>query len=72
MRILKKDIVEIVPIFNDEEEEEEIEDNKEKSLEELFKEFYYHQKQVNPTEEMIELFLSIINEGEEKDETRNS
>ncbi|NLJ88244.1 MAG: exonuclease SbcCD subunit D [Epulopiscium sp.] len=72
MRRLKKDIVEIVPIFNDEEEEEEIEDNKEKSLEELFKEFYYHQKQVNPTEEMIELFLSIINEGEEKDETRNS
>lgn len=68
MRRLKKDIVEIVPVFNDEEEELEIEDIREKTLEELFVDFYYHQKQVKPTEEMIELFLSIMNEGEEEDE----
>lgn len=72
MRRLKKDIVEIVPVFNDEEEELEIEDIREKTLEELFVDFYYHQKQVKPTEEMIELFLSIMNEGEEEDEAGTS
>lgn len=71
MRRLKKDIVEIIPIFNEQAEEKEVEDFRENSLEELFKNFYFHQKQVEPSEEMTELFLSIMNEGEEKDETEN-
>ncbi|WP_058486849.1 metallophosphoesterase family protein [Defluviitalea phaphyphila] len=66
MRKLKSDIVQIIPIIKEQEEEKETETMKEKRLDELFKEFYIQQRGVEPTEEMIEIFLSLMNEGENK------
>lgn len=63
MKSLKKDILEIKPkIIGCEDEEEEYYNIKEKSMSELFKEFYKKQREVDPSEELMELFLSIIKE----------
>lgn len=68
LRRLKQDIVEILPIFSTHEKEEEAIDSiKEKSIDTLFKEFYIHQRQVEPTEEMMELFLSVMMGEEDED-----
>jgi hypothetical protein len=65
MKTLKKDILEIRPIIKDEDEEnQEFYNIKEKSMGELFKEFYIKQRMVEPSDEIMELFLSIA--GEEK------
>ncbi|NLK22395.1 MAG: exonuclease SbcCD subunit D [Epulopiscium sp.] len=73
MKKTKEDIVEILPLFYEsEKEEKELKSIKEKKVDELFKEFYIHQKQVQPSAEMMELFLSIINEEEEKDEAQDA
>lgn len=68
MKALKKDILEIKPIIEREDgEEDEYYDVKEKKIEELFKDFYLKSRDVNPTEEVMELFLQIINEqGDEE------
>ncbi|MBU5593421.1 exonuclease SbcCD subunit D C-terminal domain-containing protein [Clostridium sp. MSJ-4] len=68
MNEYKKDIIEIIPdITSKEEEIEEIEDIREKSMGELFKEFYSNQRGYNISEELLELFLSIVNEEEEEE-----
>lgn len=70
LRRIKKDIVEIIPIFKEAETEGmEYEDPMNKTMKELFCEFYFSQKQVEPTEEMVDLFLSIMQEEGEEDET---
>ncbi|TCO74935.1 metallophosphoesterase family protein [Marinisporobacter balticus] len=68
MKALKKDILEIKPIICGENEEEQDDyDINEKKIDELFKDFYYNQRKVNPTKELMNLFLSIANEeGEEE------
>lgn len=67
MKSLKKDILEIRPIIKGEDEEnQEFYNMKEKSMGELFKEFYIKQRMVEPSDEIMELFLSIA--GEEEDE----
>ena len=68
MKSLKKDILEIKPIIiGSYEEDEDYYNIKEKSMSELFREFYKKQREVEPTEELMELFLNIIKEegGEE-------
>jgi len=65
MKRLIPDIVEIRPILPEEEgvfEEIEVED---KDIRELFQEFYQKEKKVPPSEELVELFMSIIGEEDE-------
>ena len=64
---LKKDILEIVPKVKGLEEEIAL-DLKEKSFEEIFKDFYMKEREVPPDEEVVELLLSIISEEGETDE----
>lgn len=73
LKSLKQDIVEILPVFYEQEKEEEkIENIKEKSLDTLFKEFYIHQRQVEPTKEIMELFLSVMMGEEDEDASENA
>lgn len=68
MKNLKKDILEIRPkIIGEDDIEEEFYNIKEKSIGELFKEFYTIQRMVEPSEEIMDLFLRIVGqeEGEE-------
>lgn len=64
-----KDIIEIRPIITSEYEQEDI-DIKEKSMGELFKEFYTFSRGLEPKGELMDLFLDIISEeGDTQDET---
>lgn len=65
MKELKKDILQILPIIKKSEEAVTLqEERKEKSIKELFTEFYKYKRIVEPDEELIKLFLSIINDEE--------
>ncbi|MCY6371344.1 exonuclease SbcCD subunit D [Clostridium ganghwense] len=65
MKSLKKDILEIRPIIKGKDEEnEDFYNVKEKSMGELFEEFYVKQRMVEPSDEIMELFLSIAGEEE--------
>lgn len=69
IRELKKDIVEIKPkIISEVEDEIAFDSFKEKSMDEIFKEFYINQRGVEPESEIMDLFLRII-QGDEEDET---
>lgn len=68
MKDLKKDILEIMPKVKGLEDEIAL-DLKEKSFEEIFKDFYMKEREVPPDEEVVELLLSIISEEGEMDET---
>jgi exonuclease SbcD len=67
MKDLKKDILEIMPKVKGLEDEIAL-DLKEKSFEEIFKDFYMKEREVPPDEEVVELLLSIISEEGETDE----
>jgi exonuclease SbcD len=67
MKDLKKDILEIMPKVKWLEDEIAL-DLKEKSFEEIFKDFYMKEREVPPDEEVVELLLSIISEEGETDE----
>ncbi len=64
---LRTHIVEIKPIFSEmDREEEEIEDIRSMRIEDLFKDYYIYRNNVNPTEELMNLFSEIAQgEGEE-------
>ena len=69
MKELLDDIIEIRPIITSECNEEEIDIN-EKSMGELFKEFYQFSTGLDPRGELMDLFLDIISEeGDLEDET---
>ena len=61
MKRLRIDIVSIQPIIEDIENEDELKEIlREKSMEELFKEYFIHAKGgLEPSSELMELFLSI-------------
>lgn len=68
LRELKKDIVEIKPkIISEVEDEVAFDSFKEKSMDEIFMEFYKNQRGLEPDKEIMDLFLSII-QGDEEDE----
>lgn len=68
MKSLKKDILEIRPIIKDSEEDEEnLENYREKGFEELFVDFYKKEREVEPSDEVVELFLKIVSEEEEEE-----
>ena len=72
LRQLKKDIIEIIPrLKNIEEEQLVYEDPMDKTMEALFREFYTSQRQVPPTQELVELFLDIMENGGGEDETHS-
>ncbi|HSQ88125.1 metallophosphoesterase family protein [Romboutsia sp.] len=69
MKDILKDIIEIKPIITSQYEHDHI-DMKDKSMAEMFKEFYSFSRGLEPKGELMDLFLDIINEeGETEDET---
>lgn len=69
MKKLRPDIVEIKPIFKEiDMEDEEIEDINEMRIEDLFKDYYIHRNEANPTEELMDLFSEIVQGEGEKSE----
>lgn len=69
MRGCKKDILEIIPkIKTAENVEEEMESLKDKSFEDIFKEFYKKTRGTDPQDELVKLLLSIAEDGGEADE----
>lgn len=66
MKEIKKDIIEIKPVIEESfYKNEYIEDFREKPMEEVFIEFYNNQRGVQPKEELVEMFLKIVSEGDE-------
>ncbi|MEG0855764.1 MAG: exonuclease SbcCD subunit D C-terminal domain-containing protein [Terrisporobacter sp.] len=69
MKDFLKDIVEIKPIISSDYEYEEV-DLKEKSMGQLFNDFYKFREKCEPRGELMDLFLNIVSkEGEDVDET---
>ncbi|WP_129599688.1 exonuclease SbcCD subunit D [Anaerophilus nitritogenes] len=67
MKELKEDILEIKPIIKENDDQlDEIYHAEEKNIEELFKDFYFYQRKVQPTDELMDLFLKVANEEEEE------
>lgn len=70
MRELKKDILEIMPkVMDINEDEDEGVSISEKSFEEIFREFYKKERDVEPEQEIVDLLLSIVNEEGDYNET---
>lgn len=70
MKDFKKDILEISPKIKDENDAEfDSENIKEKPFEEIFREFYKKERDVEPEKEVVDLLLSIISEEGDEDET---
>lgn len=69
MKEFKKDILEIQPKIKNDDEEIEFENLREKPFEEVFREFYKKERDVEPQKEVVDLLLSIINEEGDQDET---
>ena len=68
MKSYLKDIVEIKPIITSEYDENNI-DVKEKSMAQLFNDFYKFKEKCEPRGELMDLFLNIVSEEGEDDET---
>lgn len=68
MKSLKDDILEIIPkIKSKENEDEEVKSFSEKTFEEIFKEFYKKERDIEPDEELVKMLLSIVEGGEENE-----
>lgn len=68
MKSLKKDILEIIPVFESTEVERDKERINQMSFEEQFVEFYKSKKDMEPSQELMDLFKSILSQ-EDQDET---
>lgn len=68
MKEYLKDIIEIKPIITSDYDEEKI-DLKEKSMAQLFNDFYKFKEKCEPRGELMDLFLNIVSEEGEDDET---
>ena len=68
MKEYLKDIIEIKPIITSHYEEENI-DLKEKSMAQLFNDFYKVKEKCEPRGELMDLFLNIVSEEGEENET---
>lgn len=65
MKSLKRDILEIMPKFKNSDDENEFENINDKPFDEIFKEFYKKERNVEPTEELVDFLLSIVSEEDE-------
>ena len=69
LRDIRKDIVEIRPILiTEENKDQEIENLTELNMLELFNNFYINDRGVQPSKELVEMFLKIIGEEGEENE----
>lgn len=66
---IKKDILEISPKIIDSYDEEVAVSIQDKSFDEIFKDFYKKERNVEADEEVVELFLKLISEEDEGNET---
>ncbi len=69
MKDIKKDILEISPKIIDSYDEEVAVSIQDKSFDEIFKDFYKKERNVEADEEVVELFLKLISEEGEENET---
>ncbi len=69
MKQILPNIVEIKPILPEDEAQVEDYEITEKSMLELFEEFYLKERGVTPSQDLIDLFASIVKEEDEEDET---
>ncbi|MFA9377205.1 MAG: exonuclease SbcCD subunit D [Lachnotalea sp.] len=70
MKSAKKDILEIMPkMIGENNEELDINSFFEKSIEEIFRDFYLKERKVEVQQEVVDLLLSIINEEDDNIET---
>jgi exonuclease SbcD len=66
MKSKKMDILEISPIIMGENAEEiDLNSFSEKTFDEIFREFYIKERQVEPQQELMELLLGILNEEDD-------
>lgn len=73
MKDLRRDIIEIKPLVEGQGSEEfDFDTISERSMGEVFKEFYKSKRSVEPTEELMNLFLKIVQEEGEEHETKES
>lgn len=68
MKSLKKDIISIVPIFKESEEVITAANIENKSITELFREFYIHVNQSDPDEKIMSVFNEIVYKEGDEDE----
>ena len=67
---IKKDILEITPrLQNSKDNEEDAISIQEKSFEEIFREFYKKERNVEADDEVVSLLLKLVNEEVDEDET---
>ncbi|GAA0078634.1 exonuclease SbcCD subunit D [Clostridium sp. CTA-5] len=69
MKDFKKDILEIIPKIKVNDEEDDVKNISEKPFDEIFKEFYKKERGVDAEQELVDLFLNIMSEVGEEDET---
>lgn len=72
MKSLKGDIVEVSLSFENEEYSFSENEYKEKNIKEQFCDFYLSRRQVKPSDEVLDLFLDLVNEKEDEDETKTT
>ena len=65
---LEKDILEIIPKLQSDEEDESAVTIQEKSFEEIFREFYKKERNIEADDEVINLLLKLVSEEGDEDE----
>lgn len=67
MKELRRDILQITPVIEGAEgDEEEFVDMTERKMEDVFRDFFLWEEGTEPTQEIVDMFLGIVNEGEEE------
>lgn len=69
MKGIKKDILEIIPKLQSDEENESAVTIQEKSFEEIFREFYKKERNIEADDEVVNLLLKLVSEEGDEDET---
>ena len=69
MKGIKKDILEIIPKLQSDEEDESAVIIQEKSFEEIFREFYKKERNIEADDEVVNLLLKLVSEEGDEDET---
>ena len=68
MKGIKKDILEIIPKLQSDEEDESVVTIQEKSFEEIFREFYKKERNIEADDEVVNLLLKLVSEEGDEDE----
>ena len=68
MKGIKKDILEIIPKLQSDKEDESAVTIQEKSFEEIFREFYKKERNIEADDEVVNLLLKLVSEEGDEDE----